>query len=82
MKQIQAGTPITVGDLKLIPLERLLMHCDNSKKVFFIYMTKEPIGVVIISHHGRSAIDINGEPVPLETYLQQINNLQEVINSL
>jgi len=79
---MQAGNPITVGDVKLVPLERIFMHHDNSKKGFFIYVTKEPIGVVIISHHGQSAIDINGKPVPLETYLQQINGLREMLNSL
>jgi hypothetical protein len=82
MKQIQAGTPITVGDVKLIPLERVLMHRDNSEKVFFIYITKEPIGVVIVSPHGRSATDINGKSLPLETYLQQINGLRGILNSL
>jgi len=82
MKQMQAGNPITVGDVKLVPLERIFMHHDNSKKGFFIYATKEPIGVVIISPHGRYATDINGESVPLETYLQQINGLREMLNSL
>jgi hypothetical protein len=82
MKQMQAGNPITVGDVKLVALERIFMHHDNSKKGFFIYATKEPIGVVIISPHGRYATDINGESVPLETYLQQINGLREMLNSL
>jgi hypothetical protein len=82
MKQMQAGNPITVGDVKLVPLERIFMHHDNSKKGFFIYATKEPIGVVIISPHGRYATDINGESVPLETYLQQITGLREMLNSL
>ena len=82
MKQMQAGNPITVGDVKLVPLERIFMHHDKSKKGFFIYVTKEPIGVVIISPHGRYATDINGKPVPLETYLQQINGLKEILNTL
>jgi hypothetical protein len=82
MKQMQAGNPITVGDVKLIPLERIFTYRDNSKKGFFIYVTKEPIGVVIISPQGRSATDINGKWVPLETYLQQINGLREILSNL
>lgn len=82
MKQMRAGNPITVGDVKLIPLERVFMRGDNSKKGFFIYVTKKPIGVVIVSPHGRSATDINGNSVPLETYVQQINGLREILNSL
>jgi hypothetical protein len=79
---MQAGNPITVGDVKLIPLERVSMQSDSSKKGAFLYVTKEPIGVVIISSHGRSATDINGDSVPLETYLRQINGLQAILDSL
>jgi hypothetical protein len=82
MKQMQAGNTITVGDVKLIPLERVSMRSDNSKNGFFIYVTKEPIGVVIVSPHGRSATDINGKAVLLETYLQQIDGLREMLSSL
>ncbi len=82
MKKMQAGNPITVGDVKLIPLERVFVHGDNSKKGLFLYVTKEPIGVVIVSPQGRSATDINGNSVPLETYLQQVSGLQEILNNL
>ena len=81
MKIVQARNPITVGNIKLIPLEQVIMLGDNSRKSFFIYATKEPIGVVIASPESQSAIDINGNSIPLETYLQQVNGLREILNS-
>lgn len=83
MKRMQAGNPITVGDVKLIPLEVLIVHrYYNKEKGFFIFISKEPIGVVIISPQGKCATDINGESVPLEIYTRQISGLQEMVNSL
>jgi hypothetical protein len=82
MKRMRVGNTITVGNVKLIPVETVSMRGNNSKNGFFVYVKREPIGVVIVSPLGRSAIDINGKLVPLETYLQHINGLREMLSSL
>jgi len=82
MKQERAGTPVTIGNIKLIPLERVSVHYTDDKRGVFFYSYMEPIGVVIITPHGQWAADINGRTIPLETYVRQIDGLQETLDSL
>ena len=82
MKHERVGTPVTIGDMKLIPLERVSVHQEDDKKGFIFFVYKEPIGVVIMTPHGQWAIDIDGRTTPLETYVQQIDGLKETLDSL
>ena len=55
---------------------------DTKKGSTFFYL-REPIGIAISSPHRKWGIDItDGEEVAIESYYQQFNNLQQILNEL
>ncbi len=82
MKETRAGRPIIVGEITIIPLERLSVYHDGRKGGLLIYASKEPIGIVIVSPQGTAAIDMCGGQVPLENYIRDIHGLQQLLDSL
>ena len=82
MREVRVGRQIIVGETTIIPLERVSVYYDSHKGRLSAYISKEPIGIVIASPQGKWAMDIYGAPVPLETYVQEIPGLQQVLDSL
>jgi hypothetical protein len=82
MKEARAGSPIRVGDVTIVPLERVAVHHGVRKAGLWAYGCKEPVGVVVVSAGETWAFDVRGERVPLETYIEQIDNLRSVLASL
>lgn len=82
MKELHVTKPLKVGEIALIPLERISVRRHSAKERFLVYLSKEPAGIVIDSPQGRWAIDICGEQVPLETYIREVEGLQQVLDSL
>ena len=79
MSGTRAGQPVTVGSVRLIPLEKLRIRCGSRDGALFTYASKEPVGLVICSGHDSRAVNIEGEPVPLETWLQEVPELQRLV---
>ena len=82
MKEARVGTPIILGQITIIPLEEVSLHHDFSGGGLFVYASKEPIGIVVGSPEGKYAIDIHGQHVALEPYVQKIHKLQQLLDSL
>lgn len=82
MKEEQAGTPIIIGELRIIPLEEVSIHQVSKGRGLWFHARKEPIGVVVSSPQGRWAYDRHGRQIALETYTQQIAGLQELLDSM
>ena len=82
MKEISVGTPVIVGEVTIIPLEKMTEYHNHDKHMFSVYVYKEPVGVVISSKQEKRAIDIEGKQVPLETYTRKIKGLQQILDSL
>lgn len=82
MRNVHAGTPIRVGATTIVPLEQIKLHCRSGRNVFFFCASKEPVGLVINSPLGRWAINLDGERVPLETFSQEVDGLQQVLEGI
>ena len=83
MKEDRIGSPITVGDITVIPLEKVSLYHVNTKEGFTMYFSKEPVGIAISSPQRKWAIDIiDGEEVPLESYYEQFDDLQQILDNL
>ena len=82
MKEARVGQPVTIGGITIIPLETVtFFQADNDSGLSF-YISRQPIGIAIRTSQNRWAIDIDGNEVPLENYLQEFDNLQQVLDSL
>jgi hypothetical protein len=83
MKEDRIGSPITVGEITVIPLEKVSLYHVNTKEGFTMYFSKEPVGIAISSPQRKWAIDItDGKEVPIESYYEQFNNLQQILDNL
>ncbi|GAI39225.1 unnamed protein product [marine sediment metagenome] len=82
MKQMCVGKPVIVGEITIVPLEGVNVYQHSTRDGFSVYVSREPVGFVIGSPQGKQAVDIYGEQVPLETYIQEVDGLQQVLDSL
>ena len=77
MKEIRVGTPVTVDGFTIVPLEEVSILHESSEKGLRAYASKKPMGIVVSSARGSWALDVCGEEVELEAYLQEIPGLRE-----
>jgi len=83
MKEERIGSPITIGEITVIPLEIVSLHHVNTKEGFTMYYSKEPIGIAISSPERKWAVDItDGEEVSVESYYEQFDALQQLLDNL
>ena len=82
MKQVRLGRPVIVGETTIVPLEEVTVHYRSKKAGVLAYVCKEPLGIIIGTPQGKWAVDICGEPMPLETYIQTVDGLQQVLDAL
>ena len=82
MKQVRVGRPVTVGEAIIVPLEEVTVYCRSKKAGLLAYVCKEPVGIIIGTPQGRWAVDVCGEPMPLEPYIQTVDGLQQVLDAL
>ncbi|MDY6893001.1 MAG: hypothetical protein SVO26_04705 [Chloroflexota bacterium] len=84
MKKSRVGTPISVGETTIIPLERETVRIHHARKTkgIMIQCSKEPIGIVVITQQGNWAIDISGKTIPLEIYIKEFDDLQGILDRL
>ena len=82
MKQAYAGKPITVGGITIIPLERMRVRQNSRHSSHSVYVSKEPIGIVVFTSKGQWALNTSGERVPVETYINEVYGLQQIMDGL
>ena len=82
MEKSRVGKPITVAELTLIPLEKVRMFHFRRLRGFTFYASKEPIGIVISSPEGKTAISIDGAQASVDSYCRQFDGLQEILDTL
>ncbi len=82
MRRSRAGEPISVENLVIIPLEDVTVEKIESDRRLSIYASKSLLGVVIWSPHGLWGLDTQGKSVPVETYLDHVEGLKQVLENL
>jgi hypothetical protein len=79
MNEKRVGYPITIGDIVVVPLEKVSSYHVNTDDGFNVCFLKEPIGIAVRSPQGKWAIDImDGAEVPVESFYEQIHGLQQL----
>lgn len=82
MKDTLAGTPIHLDGMSIIPLELITYYHGRKGRGFLVYASKEPIGIVISSPKGKWAMDIEGNPVSLQAYIETVDGLGQILDEL
>ncbi|MBL7165248.1 MAG: hypothetical protein ISS55_02030 [Dehalococcoidales bacterium] len=78
-EEISAGERITVGQVTLLPILRTVAHCRKGSRGIIGSGSREVLGVVVLSPAGHRAISVSGESVPLENYISQVPEIEELL---
>lgn len=52
MSEPRPGTPVTVGDLEIEPIEKTVVRVENACGVIVVVALKEPVAVILRSPRG------------------------------
>ena len=58
MIELRAGTPVTVGDLEIEPIERIVIRVETVGGVIVGIARKQPVAIIIRSPMGTWSVDI------------------------
>ncbi|MFC2042032.1 hypothetical protein ACFLTV_00880 [Chloroflexota bacterium] len=81
-KEVEIGSPITTGQVTLIPVVELSLNYWCSGGRFSCFGTKQPASIVVVSPSGKRAFSISGEEVPLGQFLKESPAMREVLQTI
>lgn len=67
--KFSAGTKIILGNVTLVLIVRTVYACRNLGGRIVCTGSKNPVAMLILSPHARSAVNMDGEEVSVEQYL-------------
>ena len=79
---VRAGTPITVGSVTLLPIERVVVHSEQNNMRAWFSATKDPYALVVRDAGGIRAVDTDATAVPLEELRKKIPELDGLLASI
>ena len=59
MKDVRSGEPVVVGEVTITPLERVERYRVSIEKGFFVYLSKRPSGITVVSSEGSWDFDLD-----------------------
>ncbi len=79
MSDLRAGTPVTVSDVTIIPIEKTLSRSFTTKQGFWMYSSKNPVALVFCGPRGSKAVDIAGRDLRLEELVHKVPGLEAIL---
>ncbi len=79
MRRLVAGSPVNAGEFELIPVEATQLEGTALAGSVMVRAAKSPAAVVIRSHAGVWAFDVDGGGCPLEELLRDVAGLRELL---
>ena len=81
IEEVKAGQPIRVGEITLVPIERTFVSCEVMEGGAMVGGSKGVDGIVVVSGKNSYAIDLTGEEVPMDRYLEQVPELARLLTT-
>ena len=82
METLRAASPLTVGDVTLVPVERVGSRSDRGDAGYWICAFKEVFAVVVCDANGIRALDADSSEIALDALLQNTPNLGAILSEL
>jgi hypothetical protein len=79
---LRAGTPLAVGSVTLLPIERVVTYSDQGNTTAWLSMAKEPYALVVCDAGGIRAIDTNAMAVSLAELRDKVPGLGALLASM
>lgn len=78
---LQAGAPVTVGALFLVPIERVVTHVDIGEMGLWFSFEKEPYALVVRDANGTRAVNVEAVAVSIEELRAKIPGFDDLLAS-
>ncbi len=72
MTRIRAGTPVDVGGLRIIPIERVHISGSARRSGLVAMALIEPVAVLLKSGATPRALDLEGREISLDEFLPYV----------
>jgi hypothetical protein len=79
---VRAGTPLRVGSVTLLPVERVVVRSDVGALGAWFTAAREPYALIVRDAGGIRALDAGGAAVSLETLRDAIPGLDAALASM
>jgi hypothetical protein len=76
---LRAGTPLTVGSVTLLPIERVVTYSDMGNTRVWFSVSKEPYALVFRDSSGLRAVDTDVMAISLKQLCEQIPGLDAML---
>jgi hypothetical protein len=73
MKTLRRGTPVTVGDVELIPIESTFVSAEAIGGALTGFASKEITAIIVRSPAGQRALGLDGRELPMEELARQLD---------
>jgi len=82
IEKVNAGQYITIGEITLLPIIRTYISCRNVDNSILCSGSKNLVGIVVVSPKWKRAINVAGEEVPIDQYMEQVPELKELLQGM
>ena len=82
MTQLSAGKPLTINSITLIPIEETSLYSGSVKNSEFIYASKKPMALVVLSGESPKAYNMSFTEVSIEQLIEKTKGLKELMNNI
>ena len=82
IEEVEAGQPIRIGEITLVPIELTFVSYLGMECGAVVRGSKGLAGIAVVSGKDQYAIDLTGEEVPMDHYLEQVPELARLLDRL
>jgi len=78
---VRAGTPLCIGTVTVLPIERAVVRSDRGALRAWFSAAVEPYALIVRDADGIRAVDAEATPISLEELRQKIPGLDALLAS-
>lgn len=82
MVALRAASPLSIGDVTLVPIERAWIRSDMGDAGYWISAFKEVVAVVVCDASGIRALDADSSEIALDALIRKTPNLSAILSGL
>ncbi len=76
--ELRAATPIRVGDVTVLPVERVVLRSARGRGAVWVAAEVEPCGLVVRDAGGLRAVALDGTPLALGDLRARVPAVEEL----
>lgn len=82
MEALRAASPLSVGDVTLVPIERVGVRSDMGDAGYWISAFKEAFAVIVCDTSGVRALAPDSSEIALDALIRETPNLGAILSKL